>query len=270
MSRQFFFVLADTELELIPPEIANERCVLNNARARGKAPEKMLLDASHHHPAFGKLRESDRRGRPDIPHFFLMLCMDSDLSVGGRLRVFVHTRNNDVIAVNPETRLPPNYPRFVGLIETLYEQQVVPSAENALLELRHGVTLETLVTALKPDTVIVLDAAGEKTDTLAGRMAELEGDRVVVIIGGFSKGAFKSDMTKLKPKRYSLGDRMMKVWTVTSKVLCSIDTAERHGDALKPKAPKKDAPKEEAPKKDTPKKAKAPSKPRPARKKKAE
>ena len=255
MSRQYFFVLADTELELIPQEIVNERCVLNNARARGKAPEKMLLDASHHHPAFGKLRESDRRGRPDIPHFFLMLCLDSDLSVAGRLRAFVHTRNNDVIAVNPETRLPPNYPRFVGLIETLYEKQVVPSAENALLELRNGVTLDTLVGALKPDAVVVLETSGEKTDLLAGKIAEIEGERVVVIIGGFSKGTFKSDLSKLKPKRYSLGDRMMKVWTVTAKVLCSIDISEKHADLLAPKKPAK---------------VKAPSKPRPVRKKKAE
>jgi len=259
MSRQFFFVLADSELELIPPDILGERCVQNNARARGKAPEKILLDASHHHPAFGKLRESERRGRPDITHFFLMLCLDSDLSVEGRLRAFVHTRNNDVVAVNPETRLPPNYPRFVGLIETLYEQQVVPSAENALLELRRGVTLETLVSALKPDEVVVLDSAGEKTSSLAENMVGLKGERVVVIIGGFSKGTFRSDLGKLKPKpvRYSLGDRMMKVWTVTAKVLCSIDLSEKHGDALKPKKVK-------APK------ATAPSKPRPARKKKAE
>lgn len=256
MSRQYFFVLADAELELIPPEIVGERCVLNNARARGKAPEKMLLDASHHHPAFGKLKESDRRGRPDLAHFFLMLCLDSDLSVEGRLRVFVHTRNNDVIAVNPETRLPPNYPRFVGLIETLYEKQVVPSAENALLELRRGVALDTLVNALKPDAVVVLETGGERTDLLAQKVAEIKGDRVAVIIGGFSKGTFKSDLGRLKPKRYSLGDRMMKVWTVTAKVLCSIDISEKHSDLV---APEK-----------VPKKARAPSKPRPSRKKKEE
>jgi rRNA small subunit pseudouridine methyltransferase Nep1 len=259
MTRQYFFVLADAELELIPKEILGERCVLNNARARGKAPEKMLLDASHHHPAFGRLKESDRRGRPDIAHFFLMLCLDSDLSFEGRLRAFVHTRNNDVIAVNPETRLPPNYPRFVGLIETLYEKQVVPSAENALLELRHGVTLDTLVNALKPDAVVVMDTAGERTDLLAQKMIEVEGERFAVIIGGFAKGTFRSDLSKLKPRRYSLGDRMMKVWTVTAKVLCSIDISEKHADMVSQKAPK-------SPKK----KAKAPSKPRPARKKKAE
>ncbi|MBE3050323.1 16S rRNA methyltransferase, partial [Candidatus Bathyarchaeota archaeon] len=33
--------MADSELELVPPEIVNERCILNNARARGEAPEKI-------------------------------------------------------------------------------------------------------------------------------------------------------------------------------------------------------------------------------------
>ncbi|HEX9907549.1 MAG TPA: 16S rRNA methyltransferase, partial [Thermoplasmata archaeon] len=88
---KYFMIIADSELELIPPEIVNERAILNNARARGKAPEKILLDASHHHPAFGKLPESERRGRPDLVHFFLMLCLDSDLSAAGNLTVFVHT-----------------------------------------------------------------------------------------------------------------------------------------------------------------------------------
>jgi rRNA small subunit pseudouridine methyltransferase Nep1 len=252
--RQYYFILADSELEIIPKEIQSERCVLNNARARGKAPDKILLDASHHHPAFRRLGGSDRRGRPDITHFFLMLCLDSDLSVQGRLRVFVHTRNDDVIAVNSETRLPPNYPRFIGLIETLYEKEVVPSAENALLELRHGVSLEALVAALKADEVYVLDVDGEKSHTVAEMLSESKGERVVVIIGGFSKGSYKSDISRLKPKpiHCSLGDRMMKVWTVTSKTLCSIEMSENQAvEAVT-------------------KKAKAPSKPRRARKKKEE
>ncbi|OGS41942.1 MAG: hypothetical protein A3K67_00300, partial [Euryarchaeota archaeon RBG_16_62_10] len=151
---QYFFILADSELELVPPEMLNERCIINSARGRGKLPEKMLLDASHHHPAFHRIKDSERRGRPDLAHFFLMLCIDSDLTASGQLRTFVHTRNNDVIAVNPETRLPPHYPRFVGLIESVFEQHVVPSRENALLELRQNVPLDVLVNALKPDEVI--------------------------------------------------------------------------------------------------------------------
>jgi len=257
VTKQYFFILADAELELIPNEILRERCILNSARSRGKAPDRMLLDASHHHPAFGKLRDSERRGRPDISHFFLMLCLDSDPSVEGRLRVFVHTRNNDVIAVNPETRLPPNYPRFVGLIETVFEKQIVPSAENPLLELRQNVSLETLVGALKPDEIVVLDSMGEETKMFAEKFAEIKGERIVVIMGGFSKGTFRSDLSKLKPKPkvYSLGQRLMKVWTVTSKTLCAVELSEK----LELLATSKPKPK-----------PKAPSKPRRAPKKKKE
>jgi rRNA small subunit pseudouridine methyltransferase Nep1 len=243
---QYFFILADSELELVPQEIVNERCVMNNARARGKAPEKILLDASHHHPAYNKLPDSERRGRPDLIHFFLMLCLDSDLTAEGRLRVFVHTRNDDVIAVNPETRLPPHYPRFVGLIESLYEQRVVPSKDNPLLELRQGVSLDTLVNALKPDQVVVMTPSGEES-SLIDEFASVKGERVVVILGGFSKGDFRSDLSKLKPKSISLGKRMLKVWTVTSKVLCGIEQASKMPEVTAPKPSKpRRAPKKKA------------------------
>ncbi|HIH01673.1 TPA: 16S rRNA methyltransferase [Thermoplasmata archaeon] len=234
--RQYFLILADAELELVPKRIVRERCVLNSARARNKIPEKMLLDASHHHPAFGKLPDGDRRGRPDLVHMFLLLSLDSDATAEGKLRIFVHTRNNDVVAVNPETRLPPNYIRFVGLIEQLFEQQVVPSRENALLELRHEVPLDVLVNALKPDSVIVLDPAGEKAD-LHEEVASADGERVVVIMGGFSKGTFTSDLRKVKAKHVSLGDRMMKVWTVTSKTLRALEFAEKSSAEPAPKKP---------------------------------
>jgi rRNA small subunit pseudouridine methyltransferase Nep1 len=243
---QYFFILADSELELVPSEIVNERCIVNNARARGKAPERILLDASHHHPAFGKLPDSERRGRPDIVHFFLLLCVDSDLSAEGKLRVFVHTRNNDVIAVNPETRLPPHYPRFVGLIESLYEQRVVPSKENPLLELRQGIQLDTLVNAFKPDAVVAMATDGEAI-SLAEKISSLKAERVAVIIGGFSKGDFRSDLSKLKATKISLGKRMLKVWTVTSKVISAIELAEKAPPATPPepskprRAPKKKA-----------------------------
>jgi len=271
VTTQYFFVLADAELELVPTELLKERCIINNARARGKPPEKILLDASHHHPAFDRLKESERRGRPDIVHFFMMLCMDSDLNASGRLKVFVHTRNDDVIAVNPQTRLPPHYPRFVGLIENLFEARVVPSRENALLELREKVPLATLVNALKPDEVIVMDADGSQS-YLPDKLASIKGERVVVIIGGFSKGTFRSDLSKLNATKMSLGQRMMKVWTVTAKCLCAVDMAERLASMAETKAEPKTEPKTEAKAeaKTKAKAEKAPSKPRRAPKKKEE
>lgn len=223
--KEYVFIIADAELEIIPERIRREGCVLNSARARNKGPEKMLLDASHHHPAFGKLPDGDRRGRPDIVHISLLLLLDSDVNAQGRLKIFVHTRNDDVIAVKSETRLPTNYIRFVGLIEQLFEQQVVPSRENALLELRHKVPLDMLVNALKPDEVIVLGHEGERA-SLDEVVSSSEAGRTVVIMGGFSKGTFGSDLRKLKARRVSFGDRALKTWTVASKALRAVESVD--------------------------------------------
>lgn len=238
--REYIIIIADSELEIVPERIVMERCVLNSARARSKDPKKMLLDASHHHPAFGKLPDGDRRGRPDIIHLSLLLSLDSDVNAAGKLKIFVHTRNDDVIAVNPETRLPPNYIRFVGLIEQLFEQHVVPSRENALLELRQNVPLDMLVDALKADEVIIIGADGEETP-LEGVISSSKGERIVLIVGGFAKGKFTSDLKKPKPKRVSFGNRMMKTWTIASKALRALEAVESSGDTVdtKPKVAKK-------------------------------
>ena len=249
---QYFVIIADSELELIPEGIHDERSVQTNARTRGKHPGKILLDASHHHPAFGKLPESERRGRPDIVHFCLLLCLDSNLSAEGNLKVFVHTRNDDVIAVKPETRLPPHYIRFIGLIESLYEQRVVPSRENPLLELRQGVTLEALVNALKPDQVLVLEQDGAEVSP-GEVLVDPKAERVVVIVGGFSKGRFKSDIRKLDPKVISFGKRQMKAWTAVSRLLCSIECSSEGAAApdadVEPVKPPKPAKPRRAPRK---------------------
>ena len=186
------------------------------------------------------------------------MCLDSDINAEGKMKLFIHTRNDDVIAINHETRLPPNYIRFIGLIEQLYDQKVVPSRENALLELRHQVPLEMLVNALKADEVIIMDPNGEQTP-LAEVLASSKGERIVLIIGGFSRGTFRSDLSKLGPKRVSMGTRMMKAWTVASKTLRALESVESPETATKPK--KKAGAKKTA--------AKKSSGARPARKKKA-
>ena len=101
--------------------------------------------------------------------------------------------------------------------------------------------------------VVVLNAS-EKETPLAETFGELKGkDRVVVIIGGFSKGDFRSDLSKFKHKDVSFGPRMQKVWTVTYKVISAIAYAGCEGGEKAEKA-----------------KATKPSKPRRAPKKKAE
>jgi rRNA small subunit pseudouridine methyltransferase Nep1 len=87
-----------------------------------------------------KLEESEKRGRLDIVHFALLEALGSPLNREGLLQTYVHTINDYVITVNPETRLPRNYNRFVGLMEQLFESYRVPPTGQILLKLEGKTT----------------------------------------------------------------------------------------------------------------------------------
>jgi rRNA small subunit pseudouridine methyltransferase Nep1 len=223
-SPKFVFILAESELETVPKEILGERCIIANAGSRGKKPSNLILDASFHHAAMRGMKEGDRRGRPDIAHFFLMLCLDSRLNHARKLRTIVHTRNDERITIEPDTRLPPSYHRFIGLMESLFQNEAVPSSENPLMRIERGWGLVDVVKAEKCDRLIVLDADGIQ-ESPAKAMESEDVKSVAVVIGGFPSGSLHADLSSLEPERLSLGKEMLKVWTATSEMLSAAYSA---------------------------------------------
>lgn len=108
-------VLAESALELVPRELWGHPAVVADARRRGKRPGELLLDRARHHPAMSHLTDAARRGRPDIVHQVLLVFQYSLLNRRGLGRVYVHTRDDHVISIRPETRVPKNYNNFVSL-----------------------------------------------------------------------------------------------------------------------------------------------------------
>jgi len=86
------------------------------SKRRGKPPGLILLDRLYHHSAMKKIRESEKRGQPNIVHFALLEALGAPFNKERLLQVYVHTNNDHVITVNPEARLPRNCDRFVGLL----------------------------------------------------------------------------------------------------------------------------------------------------------
>lgn len=58
--------------------------------------------------------------RPDITHQCLLMLLDSPLNRAGLLQVYIHTSNNVLIEVNPQTRIPRTFKRFAGLMGKLF------------------------------------------------------------------------------------------------------------------------------------------------------
>ena len=213
-------VIADSELELVPESIADHPAVVNYARRRGKKPEEVILEGSYHHSALRKLEDGERRGRPDIVHICLLNALESIANKEGKLRVYVHTRNDEVIYIKPETRLPRNYNRFLGLMESLFKNGVVPK-DLALLRIEEK-TLNELVEEIAPDEVFVMHEEGEliKPRDFGRVLAELENP--LVIIGGFPHGDFRS---KVEGRKVSLYREPLMAWTIVNEVLVNFESA---------------------------------------------
>ena len=208
-------VLADTELERVPVELQRHPSVRASARKRGRSPASILLESSLHHPALRKFPEGERRGRPDIAHIVLVVALDSILNLEGGLRIFVHTRNDEAIQFAPETRIPKNYTRFVGLMEDLFEKGEVPE-ENPLIRMDRDVTLAQLLAKLGGEAWAFAED-GEPLDLRSGFPRHEE--NLIAVIGGFPHGGFRSPVSTLCTRVVSIHPKPLKAWTTAAEVL---------------------------------------------------
>ncbi len=211
-------ILGDSELELIPREIQGHPAIVKYAKKRGKKPSQILLDATYHHQAirskYGK--DAERRGRPDIVHFFLMNVQESILNATGKMRVYVHTRNNEVLRIKPETRIPKSYVRFVGLMENLFHNGVVPNSENPLITIEK-MSLKELATSMGTK-VIVLSKKGRRANLKNIPIPE----DVTIVIGGFPHGDFLSNLD-FADDIVSISESMLMAWVVAYEIIAEYE-----------------------------------------------
>lgn len=219
-------VLAEAELELVPPEILHHPAVIGHARQRGKQPARILLDSNYHHAAMTTLPEGRRRGRPDMAHLFLLTALESVANKQGQLAVIVHTRNDEMIHVRPETRIMRNYERFLGLMEQLFETSAVPDEKHPLLELQQHMTLPRLIEETHADIVVAFSKTGTPT-RLQEYFNKHAKENIVCVIGGFPSGSFHADIKTIATDIVSLYPEMLPVWTVTSEILVNYENVSR-------------------------------------------
>jgi len=223
-------ILAECALEPIPRGLWRHPTIKRHSKRRGKPPQVILLDRSYHHSAMKNLKESEKRGRPDIIHFALLEALGSPLNKEGLLQVYVHTINDYVITVNPEARLPRNYNRFIGLMEQLFESEKVPSTGQTLLRLEHK-TLPKLLQEIKSDYVVAFSRKGSPKTLEEAVSKLLHKERPAVIIGGFPHGHFSETTIRLASEVVCIDPGMFETWTLTSRVIyeyeCVVSLSEK-------------------------------------------
>ncbi len=186
-------VLVDAELELVPGEAS-----------------LTIYDQYFHPEAARKL--GARRGRPDIAHAFLSMCQSSIANRQRRIKVWVHTRNDLVIEVAPDAKVPPNYLAFLELMGKVFSGKKEQGFSS------HEEKLSDLMKRIAPREIVALTPEGADQD-LNGLFQKAE---IAIFIGGFPLGDFLSPVYELATHRVSLGTELLTVWTVTCEVLASI------------------------------------------------
>ena len=211
-------ILVESALEPVPQEICNHIAVRNHAKRRGKPFNFTILDRSIHHSAMKNLKEKSKRGRPDIVHFNLLEALGSPLNKENLLRIYIHTYNGNIISVNPETRLPKNYSRFLGLLEQIFEYKRVPVNSKPLLVLEDK-TLNDLMNIVKPSYTIAFSRTG-KSMTIKEIMAKFSKEKnLTILIGGFPKGEFTAKTASLADETISVDFESLESWILTSRLI---------------------------------------------------
>ncbi len=207
-------VLADSELELIPSEIQEHPVIKKSSKKRGKEPSKILLDSNFHHKAMKNLDQNERRGRPDIIHISLLSALESILNKKNKLNIYIHTRDDKIIEVDPETRLPRSYNRFLGLIEKLFQVGSVPQ-DLELLKIE-DLKLKNLLNDLSGKK-FVMSEKGERVNKMEKKF---EPKNNTVVIGGFPKGKYRSNP---QGEKISIYEEELTSWTVMNEIITSYE-----------------------------------------------
>lgn len=212
------FILAESALEMIPKEIYKHPSISLIAKKRGIDTRNQLLDKSYHYKAIKCLKNSEKRGRPDIIHTTLLNILGTPLNKENLLKTYIHTIDDRIIEVSSKSRLPRNYNRFVGLIEQLYKLKNVPPDGESLLSL-YKEDLKKLVNRLKPSRVFILSAIGKlKRVREFGKMLTEE-NKPLIIIGGFPHGHFKKETLNLADDIISIGREVLDTSIVASRII---------------------------------------------------
>jgi len=217
-------ILVEAALETIPQTLWNHSSVRNHSKKQKKPPLHLLLDRSLHHSAMRKLDNNEKRGRPDIAHFVLLEALDSPLNKEGLLQIYIHTYNNYVIRVNPITRPPKNYNRFIGLIEQLFQQGKVPPEGVPLLTLEYK-TLQNLIKDVKAEFILAFSREG-KSQTIEKAIFGLQKKcNAAVLIGGFPHGHFLESTLQQVNEIVCVDSEMLDAWALTSRVIYEYERA---------------------------------------------
>ncbi|QLH74753.1 MAG: hypothetical protein HPY73_04375 [Methanomassiliicoccales archaeon] len=209
-------LIIDSEIETLPREKAK------GARFRATSDTifgqgEVILDSWLHADVLRYMSGGTRRGRPDIVHHALSLCISSLAYRRGYIDVIVHTRNDEVIRFGRRAYVPQNYFEFLHMLGQLYSNGHVGSGDETItIESVSG--LEDLLTSIGADLNVVMSPHGE-IKGLESLLKGYESKTAAIMFGGFPEGEYKSPAYDLADIAVTLGSEWLNINAVTAEIL---------------------------------------------------
>ncbi len=165
------------------------------------------MDVNYMRDVVQKLPDANRRGRPDIVHYFLLNVLESPAGKEGLVDVYVHTYDGKMFYVEPETRIPRAYSRFIGVMSQVLRGEDTPKI-HPLPKSPHDVVAEKKREGF---AIIGLDEDGE-----LARPEDVLNRDSLVIVGGFQRGDFRGAYSA--ERWIKIGPRVYPSWVVGAEV----------------------------------------------------
>ena len=214
--------LVEASIEPLPPKLQSTKKARVLSKRMGVEPKYIILDKSLFYKEMKANRIDGKRGRPDIVHMFLCSTQYSPLNKAGLLRVFIHTVNNEIIEVEPETRTPKNYYQFISLMQHLFRDGRVPPRGKPLIKLYKNTSLFKYLKKLGVSKTILLWEKGErvKPDFFLDKTYPTH----AILVGGFPHGDFNSRIIKECNYRVSIySGQPLDAWIVVDRIISFIE-----------------------------------------------
>lgn len=209
-------IIADSEIETIPREKAGG----SKLRATSEVifgQGDIIFDSWLHADILKYSPGGNRRGRPDIVHHALSLCIGSLAYRRGLIDVVVHTRNNEVIRFGRLVEIPQNYFQFLHMLGQLFSDGQIGCGERKVTV--EGVEgLEQLMTSIGPDVTVVMSPHGENKG-LEQLLSGFGNKKLAIIFGGFPDGEYRSPAYDMGDISVSLGPEILNINAVTAEIL---------------------------------------------------
>jgi rRNA small subunit pseudouridine methyltransferase Nep1 len=214
------FVLAESALELVPKEIRRFPAVVSDSRWRQTDASTILLDRSFHHSAMAKLKDSEKRGRPDLVHVTLLSVTGTPFYLDGFVRVFVHTYDGLVLEIAEKTRIPKNYIRFRGLMEEALREK----PRQGLIKVG-SMSVKELLSRVRADEAVGLSVQGKQMpiEDLARNLSLAR--EPCVIVGGFPHGHFSSETLSAFDQLVRVHPKPLEAHVVAARVVYEVEKA---------------------------------------------